>query len=123
MPNRVKQSDDDESYRENLLSRFNLDHIRKNKVKTLSGGELKKLEFCLCMALKPKLILLDEPFSGLDPKTTKLVLSMVKEMREEGIGFVIVDHRIEELKGLAEQYALLNENKIVFKGDKRSFSR
>jgi lipopolysaccharide export system ATP-binding protein len=116
-----KRHEDDFENRENLLNQFSLEHIRKQKCKTLSGGELRKLEFCLCMATRPKLILLDEPFEGLDPKTTKIVLSTIIELHKENMGFIIVDHRIEELQRVAEEYILLNNRAVVFQGESTNF--
>ncbi len=121
IPRVMEKQEKDEAWREDLLNRFNLNHIRKSKVKTLSGGELRKLEFCLCMALKPGLILLDEPFAGLDPKTIKIVTRMIYDMHSLNVGFLIVDHRIEELKSLAEYYILLNQQRIDFEGSKKQF--
>lgn len=116
-----KLQEDDEEYREGLLTEFNLQHVRHQKCKTLSGGELQKLEFCLCMATRPKVILLDEPFAGLDPKTTKLVIKIIKDQYEKGVSMIVVDHRVEELKQIAEEYVLLNDKSISFQGSKEEF--
>jgi lipopolysaccharide export system ATP-binding protein len=106
----------DEKYREKLLNEFSLQDLRHRKCKTLSVGELKKLEFCLCLTLRPKIILLDEPFASLDPKTIKLVLDMITDLKKQEISLVIVDHRIEELKRIVEDYILLDDKKIIFQG-------
>ena len=106
----------EEDYRENLLNEFGLSAIRHQKCNTLSGGELQKLEFCLSMATRPKLILLDEPFAGLDPKTVKFIIDLIKKLSSKNIGFIITEHRIEELKNIASHFILLHEQEVLFSG-------
>ncbi len=113
---------DDLFYREALLHQFNLDgDIRYQRVDTLSGGEARKLEFCCCMATRPIYILLDEPFSGLDPKTTQLIVKMNQSQHQKGVSFIISDHRIEELKKIASYYALLHNGKVAYSGEAQGF--
>ena len=118
-----KSREEEENYRENLLKKYDLDIVRHNKCKNLSGGELHKLEFCLCLATYPSIILLDEPFAGMDPKTTKMVIEQIRDLNSQGIGFFIIDHRISELKEVCEEYLLLDEGKIVFHGKSDVFFR
>ena len=74
-----KKQEKEEEFREELLCEFGLDKLRKQKCKTLSGGEARKLEFCRTMATRPACVLLDEPFSGLDPKSCLTVLEMIEK--------------------------------------------
>ncbi len=108
-------------FQDDLLDQFGLNKLRKQKCKTLSGGEGRKVEFCRCMAAKPFCVLLDEPFSGLDPKTTATIIQMIKDQHEKGIRFIIADHRIEELKKIAQHYVLLHKHKIAFNGEGQKF--
>ncbi len=118
----VPQKDtNDSEFRGSLLDQFGLNKLRKQKCKTLSGGEGRKVEFCRCMAAKPFCVLLDEPFSGLDPKTTAAIIQMIKDQHEKGIRFIIADHRIEELKKIAQHYVLLHKHKIAFNGEGQKF--
>ncbi len=116
-----RKRDDDESLREELILEFALAKLRKQKCKRLSGGEARKVEFCRCMASRPLYVLLDEPFSGLDPKTTHAVLEMIKRQHKKGMSFVITDHRMEEIKSVAHKYFFLHNSKIAFTGDSKTF--
>jgi lipopolysaccharide export system ATP-binding protein len=116
-----KMNGSDEEYRENLLEEFSLKELRHRKCHTLSVGELKKLEFCLCLTLRPRLVLLDEPFASLDPKTVSLVMGMITDMRGKDISLIIVDHRVEELRKIAEEYILLDNAGIAFQGSREDF--
>ncbi len=111
----------DVSYRDGLLADFGLTKIRHQKCRTLSGGEARKLEFCRCMATRPTCVLLDEPFSGLDPKTTNLVLQILKSQNKKGISFIIADHRINELRKVASHYILLHDTQAAFTGSPDEF--
>jgi len=113
-------------YREYLLKEFDLQSVRNSRCKNLSGGELKKLEFCLCMATRPKVILLDEPFAGLDPKSIKLIIKMILQLQSlqessNKLTLIIVDHRIDQIKELASEYILLYEKEVKFSGNKEEF--
>ena len=116
-----EKGEKEEEFRENLLYEFGLDKLRKQKCKTLSGGEARKLEFCRTMASRPACVLLDEPFSGLDPKSCLVLLGMIAKQHKKGIAFVIADHRITELKKIAQNYSLLHESQIAFTGSAEEF--
>jgi lipopolysaccharide export system ATP-binding protein len=99
---------------EELMTEFGLIDIRRQKVRTLSTGERHKLEFCLCMAAQPDLVLLDEPFGGLEPKSVTKLCKMIQAQNAKGVGFIIADHRIADLQSIADSYIFLFEGKATY---------
>lgn len=112
----------DEQFSLNLLKRFDLYNVRDSKACNLSGGELRKLEFCLCLAMRPQVIIMDEPFSGLDPKTVSTVRKIIQKLNsEDGITFLVADHRVDELKNIADTFAFLDERRITLHTSPKKF--
>jgi len=92
---------------------------KKNDVaQTLSGGQQQLLGICRVLAQNPKLMLLDEPSLGLDPKSIKLVFEKIKEINNNGITIVIAEQNINSTIKIADRYYFLNNGKITFKGKK-----
>ena len=80
-----------------VLEKFGLSHLRKNNAARLSGGEKRRLEIARCLVCDPLLILLDEPFTGIDPQTIEDIQQIVRGLRDEGIGILVTDHRVREI--------------------------
>src|SRR5262245_24526250 len=80
-----------------VLEKFGLSHLRKNNAARLSGGEKRRLEIARCLVCDPLLILLDEPFTGIDPQTIEDIQQIVRGLRDEGIGILVTDHRVREV--------------------------
>ena len=78
-----------------LLEEFNLTHIRKNKGKSLSGGERRRTEIARTLATEPKFILLDEPFAGVDPISVSDIKQIISRLKEQNIGILLTDHNVE----------------------------
>ncbi len=76
-----------------VLQKFGLTHLRKNNAARLSGGEKRRLEIARCLVCDPLLILLDEPFTGIDPQTIEDIQQIVRGLRDQGIGILVTDHR------------------------------
>ncbi|MGH7201684.1 MAG: ATP-binding cassette domain-containing protein, partial [Planctomycetaceae bacterium] len=100
-----------------LLGRFGLDEKRKQPAYTLSGGERRRLEIARCLAGKPSLILLDEPFTGIDPKTIHGIQDIIEELRDGGISILLTDHRERETLTVTDRSCIICAGKIIVDGD------
>lgn len=101
---------------EYLLDEFGLQHIRKSKGITLSGGERRRTEIARALAPDPKFILLDEPFAGVDPIAVEDIQSIVSKLKERNIGVLITDHNVHETLNITDRSYLLFEGKILKAG-------
>jgi lipopolysaccharide export system ATP-binding protein len=81
---------------EQLLRQFDIVHIRKSLAMVISGGEKRRLEIARCLISEPRIILLDEPFTGIDPVTINSIQQIIQRLAEEGIAILITDHRERE---------------------------
>lgn len=99
-----------------LLVEFGLTKIRKSKGIQLSGGERRRTEIARALALKPKFILLDEPFAGVDPIAVEDIQSIVSHLRSKNIGILITDHNVHETLTITDRAYLLFEGKILKSG-------
>ena len=98
------------------LKRFKLEHVRKNPAARCSGGEKRRLEIARCLVCEPLLILLDEPFAAVDPKTTEDIRSNIRDLANHGIGILITDHNVREVFRSADRVYLIHEGKVVTHG-------
>lgn len=101
---------------ESLLNEFGLVRIRKSKGIQLSGGERRRTEIARALALKPKFILLDEPFAGVDPIAVEDIQSIVAQLKTKNIGILITDHNVHETLSITDRAYLLFEGKILKSG-------
>jgi lipopolysaccharide export system ATP-binding protein len=101
---------------EMLLEDFGLQKIRKSKGIQLSGGERRRTEIARALALKPKFILLDEPFAGVDPIAVEDIQSIVSHLRSLNIGILITDHNVHETLSITDRAYLLFEGRILKSG-------
>ena len=101
---------------ENLLEELNIQHIRKNEAISLSGGERRRVEIARCLANKPKFILLDEPFAGIDPIAVIDIQKIIKQLASNGIGILITDHSVRETLGICDQAYIVNQGEIFAQG-------
>lgn len=101
---------------ESLLNEFGLNRIRKSKGIQLSGGERRRTEIARALALKPKFILLDEPFAGVDPIAVEDIQEIVAKLKEKNIGILITDHNVHETLSITDRAYLLFEGKILMSG-------
>lgn len=99
-----------------LLSEFGLQKIRKSKGIQLSGGERRRTEIARALALKPKFILLDEPFAGVDPIAVEDIQGIVSHLRSKNIGILITDHNVHETLSITDRAYLLFEGRILKSG-------
>ena len=99
-----------------LLEQFKITHIADTKGYALSGGERRRVEIARAMTLKPKFILLDEPFSGIDPIAVADIQSMVQDLKEQGYGVLITDHNVRETLSITDRTYLIHDGKIFLSG-------
>ena len=107
---------------EELISEFNLQKIRKSIGIQLSGGERRRTEIARVLALRPKFILLDEPFAGVDPIAVEDIQKIVSTLRERNIGILITDHNVHETLSITDRAYLLFEGKILKSGTAQELS-
>ena len=101
---------------EDLLNEFSIASIRHSKGSVLSGGERRRVEIARCLAAKPKYILLDEPFAGVDPIVAKDIRILVRHLSERRVGVLITDHNWRETLDLVERVYVLSEGRILAEG-------
>ena len=99
-----------------LLEQFKITHIRKSAAGTLSGGERRRLEIARCLVAEPKIIMLDEPFAGIDPVTVQNVQIVIKELSEAGIAVLITDHAAREILQITDRTYVVSEGRILCSG-------
>jgi lipopolysaccharide export system ATP-binding protein len=101
---------------ETLLVEFGLQKIRQSKGIQLSGGERRRTEIARALALKPKFILLDEPFAGVDPIAVEDIQDIVSKLKDKNIGILITDHNVHETLSITDRAYLLFEGRILMSG-------
>jgi len=100
-----------------LLEELDLDRLAKHMAYTLSGGEKRRLEITRALILSPSLMLLDEPFSGIDPIAVYEVQKILRRLRERGLGILITDHNVRETLKLVDRAYLIHKGEVVCEGD------
>lgn len=101
---------------EELISQLNLGHVRKTKGHSLSGGERRRVEIARCLAIGPSFILLDEPFSGIDPIAVLDLQQIIFDLKANGIGVLITDHNVRETLSVTDRAYIITEGKIFKHG-------
>ena len=99
-----------------LLEQFKITHIAETKGYALSGGERRRVEIARALTMKPKFILLDEPFSGIDPIAVADIQSMIDELKAQGYGILITDHNVRETLSITDRTYLIHAGKIFLAG-------
>lgn len=99
-----------------ILEEFGLEKLAKAKAYTLSGGERRRLEIARALITKPEFILLDEPFTGIDPLAVLDLQEIILSLKEKGIGVLITDHSVRETLKIAERAYIINNGKILKEG-------
>lgn len=107
---------------EDLLAQMGLEMVRHSKAYMLSGGERRRLEIARSLTLQPSFILLDEPFSGIDPLTVKDLQDLIRELSRSGIGVLITDHNVRETLSVTDRAYIVNHGKIMKKGTPQDLS-
>lgn len=105
-----------ESRLEELLEALDLLHLRDSAANALSGGERRRCEVARSLALDPRIMLLDEPFAGIDPLTIASIKQMIAGMRERNIGILITDQNVPEMLGVIDRAYVMAEGEIIYSG-------
>jgi lipopolysaccharide export system ATP-binding protein len=100
-----------------LLDELDLARLAKSKAYTLSGGEKRRLEITRALVTSPKLLLLDEPFSGIDPIAVYEVQKIVRRLQQRGLGILITDHNVRETLKLVDRAYLIHKGQVVYEGN------
>ena len=101
---------------EELIDKLGLEHIRQNMGHDLSGGERRRVEIARALCINPKFILLDEPFSGIDPIAVLDLQKIISDLRATGIGVLITDHNVRETLSVTDRAYIINEGRIFRQG-------
>lgn len=99
-----------------LLEELGVSHVRKSRGYQLSGGERRRVEIARALATKPSFILLDEPFAGIDPIAVQDVQSIVRNLKDRGLGVLITDHNVHDTLSITERAYILAEGRIAVSG-------
>jgi lipopolysaccharide export system ATP-binding protein len=100
-----------------LLFDFGLDDKRHQQSGSLSGGERRRLEIARSLASDPEILLLDEPFTGIDPTTIHSIQDIIRRLKNQGIAILMTDHRERELLTIADRSYIIGEGKVIISGD------
>ena len=103
---------------EELLKELGIAHLRKSRAFTLSGGERRRLEITRALVTHPLCILLDEPFSGIDPIAVSDCQHLIQELRNKGLGILLTDHNVRETLAITDRAYIMYEGKILISGTK-----
>jgi len=101
---------------ETLIEQLGLGHIRKTRGYALSGGERRRVEIARCLCIRPTFILLDEPFSGIDPIAVLDLQKIIFDLKASGIGVLITDHNVRETLSVTDRAYIINQGKIFRSG-------
>ncbi len=100
-----------------LLAELDITYLAKNKAYTLSGGERRRLEITRALVTNPSLILLDEPFSGVDPIAVLEVQKILQKLKAQGLSILLTDHNVRETLAVTDRSYIINEGKILISGN------
>ena len=101
---------------DSLLAEFSITHLKQASALSLSGGERRRVEIARCLAIKPKYILLDEPFAGVDPIAVNEIRSLVSHLKNRDIGVLITDHNVRETLQIVDRAYILHDGSVLMSG-------
>jgi lipopolysaccharide export system ATP-binding protein len=101
---------------DDLLEQFGITKLRKSKAMSLSGGERRRLEIARCLVSNPEIILLDEPFTGIDPVTIASIQDIIRDLRSRGISILITDHQVRETLQITDRSYVIRSGQVLCHG-------
>ena len=107
-----------EARAEALIEEFELGHVRGSLGEHLSGGERRRLEIARCLAMEPKIVLLDEPFAGIDPIAVAELQGLIARLKGRGLGVLITDHNVRETLGICSRAYILASGRVLMHGSR-----
>ena len=102
-----------------LLEQFQITRLRKSKASRLSGGERRRLEIARCLVSDPEIILLDEPFAGIDPVTVQSIQGIIRNLAKQGISILITDHAAREILEVVDHCYVISDGEVLFDGNSK----
>ena len=99
-----------------LLEEFGLEKVRRQPAWSLSGGERRRIEIARALSLEPTFLLLDEPFTGIDPRSVQDLQRTIRYLRERGLGLVITDHNVRDTLAITDRVEIIHEGRILLSG-------
>lgn len=108
---------------EELLQDLDIAHLRDTRATALSGGERRRCEIARSLALKPVIMLLDEPFAGIDPLTIASIKELVRDLKRRGISVLLTDQNVEVMLELIDRACVIDEGQLVFEGTPQAMLR
>ncbi len=106
-----------------LIEQLGLDHVRQNRGYALSGGERRRLEIARSLVIQPNFLLLDEPFSGIDPKQVGEIQRIIFDLKRSGIGILVTDHNVRETMAVTDRAYIINNGRIFRAGSPEALGR
>lgn len=101
---------------ETAIAEMGLDHVRRNKAFTLSGGERRRVEIARALVAGPRFLMLDEPFAGIDPIAVGDIQTIIRGLRERGIGILMTDHNVQQTLSITDRAYIINNGEILEEG-------
>ena len=108
---------------ERLLNEFGIAGLRKQPGYTLSGGERRRCEIARCLASRPKFLLLDEPFAGIDPIAVNEIKGIIRHLSEIGIGVIVTDHNVRDALDVTTRGYIISNGSIIVSGTKEELMK
>ena len=106
-----------------LLNELGVLSLRKQKAYTLSGGEQRRVEIARALATNPSFLLLDEPFTGIDPKTVADLQEIIRHLKDKGIGVLITDHNVRETLAITNRAYIIHKGEILVSGNSSDIAK
>ena len=100
-----------------LMEELGVSHLANQMGQVLSGGERRRVEIARALAARPRFILLDEPFAGIDPISVREIQEIINQLTEQNIGVLITDHNVREMLGICDHAYILNDGQVLAQGD------
>jgi lipopolysaccharide export system ATP-binding protein len=107
---------------ETLLEELGISHVRNRKAYLLSGGERRRVEICRARVIEPHIMLLDEPFAGIDPIAVADIQRLILDLKEKGIGVLITDHNVRETLGICDRAYILSQGVVLEAGGREAIA-
>jgi len=106
-----------------MLEAFKLDHLSRNNADSLSGGERRRLEIARALMIAPKFMLLDEPFSGIDPISVSDLKKIIESLKKKDIGILLSDHNVRDSLPICDRAYVVNNGKVLLEGSPESVAK
>jgi lipopolysaccharide export system ATP-binding protein len=105
-----------------LLDELGVTHLRRQKAFSLSGGEQRRVEIARALCTSPSFLLLDEPFTGIDPKTVTDLQNIIRHLKSKGIGILITDHNVRETLAITDRAYIIHKGEILVSGNSKEIA-